>query len=65
MHVVESIMVPEFMEGHRQERKWAHRVMWQRSRRFNITMVRGALIGPNGTVFVHPNTYKIIKEQLQ
>lgn len=64
MKVVESLFVPEFMEGHRQERKWAHRVMWQRGRRFKITMVRGVLIF-SGVVHMHPNTYKLFKEQLQ
>jgi hypothetical protein len=64
MRVVESLFVPEFIEGHRQERKWAHRVMWQRNRRFKITMVRGLLM-VGGVAHMHPNTYKILKDQLK
>lgn len=62
MRIVESKFIPEFQEGHRQERKWCHRVMWQRYRRFNITMTR-CVVMVGGVAHVHPNTYKIIQDQ--
>lgn len=64
MRVFEDLCVPEFKEGHRQERKWVHRVMYQRYRRFNVTMVR-CVICFKGAYFMHPNTYKLMKDSIK
>lgn len=53
----ESECVPEEVEVHRQERKWAHRLMWRRNQRFNIAYEFGALINKaERTMVMHPKT---------
>ncbi|MGK8471183.1 hypothetical protein ACRS34_09580 [Stutzerimonas stutzeri] len=61
--VIESVFIPEFKEVHRQERKWAHRVMWNRNQRFKIKSERVVLL-VGGVLHAHPNTAKIIYAQI-
>lgn len=59
IRVHESAMIPEFQESHRQERKWANRVKYQRYRRFDIEQGR-VVISMNGELYCHPNTLSVI-----
>lgn len=52
--------IPETKEVHRQERKWAHRCMWQRDQRFTIKTTPLLLRTANG-LFAHPNTVERLK----
>lgn len=60
MQVFESASLPEWRETHRQERKWAARVMHNRNQRFKIKLERAVFI-INGSMHVHPNTYEELK----
>lgn len=55
--------LPEFQEGHRQERKWARRVMFDRYRRFDVRRDR-VVYFHEGVMLCHPNTYELIKAAL-
>lgn len=59
VRIHESGMVPEFAEGKKTERKWAHRVMYQRYRRFNVEKVR-VVLSLKGELYAHPNTVSLI-----
>lgn len=61
IRVVADPAVPEFKESHRQERKWARRVMFERYRRFDIKYER-VMFCYNGQTIVHPNTYLILQK---
>lgn len=63
MQVFELAALPEWRETHRQERKWAHRVMHNRDQRFKVKLERAILI-INGSMHVHPNTYKELKSAI-
>lgn len=63
MKVMESESVPEFKESRGQERKWAHRVMWNRSQRFKIKRER-MVIAFEGALIAHPNTAKILRDRI-
>ncbi|MFJ3685561.1 hypothetical protein [Pseudomonas sp. NPDC090208] len=63
MRVVAELAVPEFIESHRKERKWAHRVMWNRDQRFTITQHR-VFMNVGGCLFAHPKTVALLNEQL-
>lgn len=52
--------IPEFIEKRGNERKWAHRVMWQRGRRYKIIKERCVMCF-QGVYFAHPNTVKLIE----
>ena len=52
--------LPEFKETHRQERKWAHRVMWNRHQRFTVFQ-RLLVVKTGGKLFAHPNTVERLK----
>lgn len=55
IQIYESLCVPEQTETHRQERKWAHRVMWRRNQRFRFTYELCALINKaERTMVMHP-----------
>jgi hypothetical protein len=62
--VREDKYIPEFKEAHRKERKWARRVKHARYRRFDVRMERVVFFF-EGTMFVHPNTYKILVAALK
>lgn len=51
--------VPEFKVWHRQERKWAHRVMWNRYQRFTLMNTRVMII-TGSSIVAHPNTVDAI-----
>lgn len=55
-----EIYLPEFKEGHKRERKWARRVMFERYRRFDVQKDRVVYFF-DGTLLCHPNTYELIK----
>lgn len=57
--VREDKHTPEFKEAHRQERKWARRIKHEHYRRFDVRMERVVFFF-EGTMLVHPNTYKIL-----
>ena len=63
MPVMESPAIPEFKQVHKEDRKWARRVMWQRERRFNIKMERVVIL-LDGAMHMHPNTAKVLKEAI-
>lgn len=53
--------IPEFKESHRQERKWAHRVMWRRYQRFTVKQERVVII-MGDMIVTHPNTLELMKK---
>lgn len=57
---------PELTDAkcHKQERKWAHRKMWQKDRRFNVTIFHVPsrnIIRTDGSLFMHPAMWKEIE----
>lgn len=54
--------VPELVESHRQERKWAHRVMWQRTRRFDVKTCR-MFLRFGDRLIAHPNTVELLNRE--
>jgi hypothetical protein len=63
MTVLADPHVPELVESHRQERKWAHRVMWQRGQRFKVTTCR-MFLRMGSALIAHPNTVEMLNQQL-
>lgn len=59
VEVREDKYLPEFKEAHRQERKWARRVRFERYRRFDVRQERVVFFF-NGVMFVHPSTLKVL-----
>lgn len=62
MQLIVDPCMPKTKEVHRQERKWAHRVMFERWRRFNVKH------GPvvyffEGKVVCHPSVVEMIAER--
>lgn len=55
--------LPEFIDLHKKERKWAHRVMWRRCQRFTITQ-RRLYIKVGSCLHAHPNTVELLKQQI-
>lgn len=54
-------------EVHRRERKWAHRVMYQRDRRFIIRVEQvpsSEVIQIGARLFMHPQTLARVKQAL-
>lgn len=58
-----EIYFPEFKDGHKRERKWARRVMFERYRRFDVQKDRVVYFF-DGALLCHPNTYELIKAAL-
>lgn len=55
--------IPEFKESHRQERKWAHRMMWRRYQRFTFKQARVVIIMDN-VIIAHPNTVDLMMKSI-
>lgn len=55
--------IPERQERHRQERKWAHRVMWRRGQRFKIE-TGPVIIVIAGTWYAHPSTIELLQKSI-
>ena len=64
LQVTTDPLVSEFREVHRQERKWARRVMFERYRRFDIKY-QPMILKAGDRVFMHPKTWEKINAQLQ
>lgn len=64
MTVKSDARIPEFKDGHKTERKWAHRKMYQTWRRFNVKRDR-LMVKVGDMFYCHPNTYKLLKDQLK
>lgn len=59
VRVHQSESIPEFKDARGEERKWAHRVMFQRNRRFKVKKERVVLF-LKGEMYCHPNTASIL-----
>ncbi|MBD8671573.1 hypothetical protein [Pseudomonas lurida] len=55
--------IPERQERHRQERKWAHRVMWRRGQRFKIE-TGPVIIVIAGAWYAHPSTIELLQKNI-
>ena len=67
MQITPSFALTETKEVHRQERKWAHRVMYRREQRFRITygqVPSDRVIIAGDRVFAHPAMIGRIKEAI-
>ena len=50
---------------HLRERKWAHRKMWRREKRFNVTTDQVPyMVETNGVIYAHPIIVRRIKEEV-
>ena len=50
---------------HMRERKWAHRKMWKREKRFNVTVEQVPYVMfANGVMYAHPDIIEEIKKQV-
>lgn len=59
LRLVASSLMTKTKEVHRRERKWARRVMFQPSRRFDIefeTVPSDEVISVGGVLYAHPET---------
>lgn len=63
MKIIETDLLPEFVQVKKRQRKWAHRVMYQRYREFDYED-RRHMMRAGDQLFMHPNTAKALREQI-
>ena len=63
MKIIETDLLPEFVQVKVRQRKWAHRVMYQRYREYDYED-RRHVMRCGDLWYMHPNTAKALREQI-
>lgn len=64
VELISDSCIPEKLEKHRQERKWARRVMFERFRRFDI-QYGDYVLQFNGKFYANPAVFQRIKAAIE